>query len=336
MFFATDTRGVAPPLLRIGANLGLEPDRVYLHTGTRTGARRLGLGFRSAWIECQDLPEALRSLPPWQVEDILCIFKDWLAGLVGRTGRCAYEPSNIQNGADAPDLSCHHVGWERGSLGALGGQNVEQIGYLILGWLFGLLSPNIAERLRRPYVRRELEDSVMAELDEMRYTMASAAYAVNDHLLETTDDFLDWLIPIIRAYEGPRASPTLGPTVEKLRAAGKDARLEILRARKIPGRGVGLKEYCLPFTSAKAADLRICSMRFQRGVFTVLGKVDMFNQQLRHLQRYEELTFNPQAVEANSDAINDNLDRGTRQLGVLARSVVDSISVLERDHKTAG
>jgi len=29
--------------LRIGAKLSLAPDRVYLHTGTRTGARKLGL-----------------------------------------------------------------------------------------------------------------------------------------------------------------------------------------------------------------------------------------------------------------------------------------------------
>jgi hypothetical protein len=29
--------------LRIGANLGVEPDRVYLHAGTRVGARKLGL-----------------------------------------------------------------------------------------------------------------------------------------------------------------------------------------------------------------------------------------------------------------------------------------------------
>ncbi|MBI1997211.1 MAG: hypothetical protein HYW03_03845 [Deltaproteobacteria bacterium] len=63
--------------LRIGARLGLEPERVYIHSGTRVGARRLGLDWRAKWIEPKDLPKPLRSLPPWQVEDILCIYKDW-------------------------------------------------------------------------------------------------------------------------------------------------------------------------------------------------------------------------------------------------------------------
>ena len=75
--------------LRIGANIGLEPDRVYLHAGTRVGAKKLGLGRGVHWLERRDLPRALRVLPPWQAEDILCIFKAWLGGQVGRSGRCA-------------------------------------------------------------------------------------------------------------------------------------------------------------------------------------------------------------------------------------------------------
>jgi len=75
--------------LRIGANLGLEPERVYLHAGTRVGARKLGIAAGTPWILRRDLPEPLRALPAWQAEDILCIFKDWLSGHVGRAGRCA-------------------------------------------------------------------------------------------------------------------------------------------------------------------------------------------------------------------------------------------------------
>jgi hypothetical protein len=73
--------------LRIGANLGIEPDRVYLHAGTRVGARKLGLLRPGAhWIARRDLPEPLRSLPPWLVEDILCIFKVLLDGQIGLAG----------------------------------------------------------------------------------------------------------------------------------------------------------------------------------------------------------------------------------------------------------
>ena len=46
--------------LRIGAKLGLKPDKVYLHRGTRVDARRLGLPTEGATLEMSALPEGLQ------------------------------------------------------------------------------------------------------------------------------------------------------------------------------------------------------------------------------------------------------------------------------------
>jgi hypothetical protein len=49
---------------------------VYLHAGTRTGARALGLAARAATLDVSELPAEFHSLEPHEVEDVLCIFKD--------------------------------------------------------------------------------------------------------------------------------------------------------------------------------------------------------------------------------------------------------------------
>jgi hypothetical protein len=64
--------------LRLGAFLGLEPDLVYLHSGTRQGAKALGLDHRRPALAMRELPAVLRSLRPREVEDLLCIYKDEL------------------------------------------------------------------------------------------------------------------------------------------------------------------------------------------------------------------------------------------------------------------
>ncbi len=64
--------------LRIGAKLGLLPDQVYLHAGTRVGARELGLDTRATKLPMTLLPDEFRELAPWEIEDVLCIFKDEL------------------------------------------------------------------------------------------------------------------------------------------------------------------------------------------------------------------------------------------------------------------
>jgi hypothetical protein len=61
--------------LRIGARLGVEPRLVFLHAGTREGARALGLRTINGYLRPGELPAAFRRLSPREMEDCLCIFK---------------------------------------------------------------------------------------------------------------------------------------------------------------------------------------------------------------------------------------------------------------------
>lgn len=67
--------------LRIGARFSLEPTKVYVHAGTRTGARALGFDSGRHVIEMDELPEPIRRLSAREAEDLLCRYKDEL----GRT-----------------------------------------------------------------------------------------------------------------------------------------------------------------------------------------------------------------------------------------------------------
>jgi hypothetical protein len=63
---------------RIGLYLKKLPRRVYLHAGSRGGAKALGLPHTRDFLEMSILPTELRRLEPWQVEEFLCIYKEWL------------------------------------------------------------------------------------------------------------------------------------------------------------------------------------------------------------------------------------------------------------------
>lgn len=61
---------------RIGSYLKLEPELIYLHAGTRDGARVLGVHGKT--VHRSKLPRELRRLDPAEIEDCLCIYKDEL------------------------------------------------------------------------------------------------------------------------------------------------------------------------------------------------------------------------------------------------------------------
>ncbi|HKU17643.1 MAG TPA: hypothetical protein VJP80_00020 [Candidatus Saccharimonadales bacterium] len=61
--------------LRIGAFRGLAPRNVFLHAGTRVGARKLGLDTSQEFLPFSIFPTELRVLKPREIEDVLCIYK---------------------------------------------------------------------------------------------------------------------------------------------------------------------------------------------------------------------------------------------------------------------
>jgi hypothetical protein len=60
----------------VGAHLQLEPEEVYLHSGTREGAEALGLGARRKTLEPAELPVEFGRLTAREIEDCLCLYKD--------------------------------------------------------------------------------------------------------------------------------------------------------------------------------------------------------------------------------------------------------------------
>jgi hypothetical protein len=66
--------------LRIAAWRHLEPEEVYLHAGTRCGAQALGLNVRRTFAALTEFPPELLRLRAQEIEDVLCIYKDVLAG----------------------------------------------------------------------------------------------------------------------------------------------------------------------------------------------------------------------------------------------------------------
>jgi hypothetical protein len=63
---------------RIGGHFGMAPELVYLHAGTRTGARALNIAGDS--VDPKNLPREFSRLAASEIEDCLCIYKSELQG----------------------------------------------------------------------------------------------------------------------------------------------------------------------------------------------------------------------------------------------------------------
>ncbi len=141
--------------------------------------------------------------------------------------------------------------------------------YLVLGWLIGIISPGIAEQIRRDHRRRGLVRSILSELNDLQYMMANVAYVMRGKLATVTDEFLDWYAPIVAHYDGPDKPKGQEEALAKSRKISEQQRREIDLHIHGEGRGLALKQYSLPFLQSVSNELPICSLDFQRRVLHV-------------------------------------------------------------------
>lgn len=63
--------------LRIASYLGIRPDKIYLHAGTLKGAKKIGIKTNGKkYLLISDLPNEFNNIECYNIEDILCIYKD--------------------------------------------------------------------------------------------------------------------------------------------------------------------------------------------------------------------------------------------------------------------
>jgi hypothetical protein len=201
--------------------------------------------------------------------------------------------------------------------------------WLLLGWLLGMLSPGIAARISRKHRQAEVVAAAFGELQELQYMMGVVAYRIRGHLADVSDTFLDWLIPVVKEYDGPEADPKLpGILEESRRELTEEQRRQIHLQLRRPGAGLGLKEYSLPLVVAMTTELSICPLPFQRGALRTVNQLDRYNQHVTYVRSQFEKTFDPGITGENRQAVLSNLDRGYTELAEMAQRIADSIATI--------
>jgi hypothetical protein len=211
---------------------------------------------------------------------------------------------------------------------------LDTILMILVGWLLGLLTPGIAERIRRPYRRRDLMQAVVDEMLGLQYTMAIVAYRIRARYADVPDAFLDKILPIVEGYSGPARHEDLVEGLRKTRSLSQEQRAAMHQAMRKPNVGVGLRQYAIPLFATQIADLAICSIDFQRSVLHIRYHLDLYNQNVPYAQSLFEKTFNNPSP-ADRDALITNQEQAYRDAGVRAEIVMNAIGELRRQHGAA-
>lgn len=143
-------------------------------------------------------------------------------------------------------------------------------------------------------------------------------------------EFLRWVQPIAKQYEGVHPKDNILQGIEKLLAL-PDEQLAALNAHeKATKRGValGMKKYQLPFLESQVNSLGLFDLTFQRVVLEIRAQLTSFIEDIDQTRFYFEKTYDSSISEENHKSVNQNLDDLYATMGRRARQIVDLIGKL--------
>jgi hypothetical protein len=194
-----------------------------------------------------------------------------------------------------------------------------------------LLTPGFAEKIRRPYRRRDLMQAVIVEMLALQHTMAVCAYEIRARNAVVSVAFLGKILPIVEGYKGPDRREEFVQGMKRIRSLSEAQRasMHLTQNAQNPNISLGLRQYAIPLLATQIADLAICSRDFQRSVLHIRHRLDLFNQLTLRVESLFDKTFNNPSP-GDRAALIANQEEGYRDAGKQAEMLVQAISELKK------
>lgn len=181
--------------------------------------------------------------------------------------------------------------------------------FIILGWLFGLLSPTLVSRIERRYKRNDLKIVIKNELKNLSFRLAGSYHLIQIHLGNQDKSSLAWVKSIYSKHKENCPMAVL-EGIEKLLEV-PDQQFAVLRdaIKAKENVGLGLKNFSLPFTESILENIGIFDSRFQMDILNIRDQVILLNEEIALSMYYFQLTFDTSAMNTNGEIIRNNIKK---------------------------
>jgi len=201
--------------------------------------------------------------------------------------------------------------------------------YLVLGWLFGLFSPLIYDRIKKKYQQEEIKRGLLTELKETEFKVVGAVYLLSRRLGLYNRELLEWLRPNVKSYSGAHYKDYILKAIESHLDLTDEQLAALSQYDKDEGKeGLSLKKYTLPFLDSMIGSLSVFDAEFQNKAFEIRAQVNLLNEEIDQTRFYFRMTFDSNLTPENHSVVTQNLNRCYENVLGASRRLADRISNL--------
>lgn len=200
--------------------------------------------------------------------------------------------------------------------------------FLLLGWLLGLLSPILVDKIKEHFNIKKLKTGIYTELKELKYRLAGTVFSMNSKYGTLDKDLLNWLHPIVEESKGMYSKTQLELLEKLLKVNEEEFKSASENYKRYSPSALSLKKCHLPFLDSKISDLSLFNMEFQYKIFEIRAQINFLNENIEQSQFFYEKTFDSTLTDQNHKIINNNLTDSYQNISRNAKVIIDLISKL--------
>ena len=207
---------------------------------------------------------------------------------------------------------------------------IENMLFLTLGWLFGLLSPAIVEAVKNRYRKAKMMASINTELGSLQYRLAFLVFCLCPDIDQFDRKLLEWLVQVAGDYEGIHDTRGLHQVAQNLLKL-EDPQIEAEGDKRRSKAGVAkrLRKYDLPFLDYAIPYLGLFSSETRESLLEIKTQLRILQSHIDDSREFFLMTFNPEIVDRNANSLRSNIRKCYESIVVAARYIVNLIQTMD-------
>jgi len=202
--------------------------------------------------------------------------------------------------------------------------------YLLLGWLLGLMSPLITERIRNVLLRRRVGKAFKTELTTLRYRLMCAVQQMAEQNGRYNRSVLQWCRDTLEECG-------TGEIADRLRSHWDDVlklsdkQIEQLGQVGVPGEDTSknLSPLRLPFLDSHLDKIEIFSLDTRQALLDIRSQLEFLNDHIGQTRMFLEMTFTVGLEDSNRSKIIQNVNGLSEHIEKRARAIADMVGALK-------
>ncbi|KZZ77956.1 hypothetical protein A3767_19080 [Oleiphilus sp. HI0133] len=203
---------------------------------------------------------------------------------------------------------------------------MKEIGFLLLGWLLGLLSPLIVDYMRKKRMKQDLFLAIKTEAEDLQLRIAVTSFQLAQRHGDFSREYLIWLNSVLKGYSGSESVESIKSLVASLIIA-PDEELDATKEHMLPETGsmLSLKTFRACLIENLGAELINYPAEYQRRIHEFKNQLHTMNQEIERAVVSGDRTFDSGLSSENHRLVKQDLELRYASIREMCDRVVDRL-----------